>query len=104
MEIKVLNETENPYLDRRELEIKIIHDKNATPKRVEVFKTIVERFTLDPEKMILMSLRTLRGTNKSIALIYYYPDGIDWSTIEPVKRSKVIKIGEEKSKEEGEET
>ncbi len=101
MEMKVLKEVENPYLDRREIEVKILHEKEATPKRLDVFKGVVERFSLEPDKTILVSLKTLRGTNTSVALIYYYPNGIDWSTIEPVKRNKVIQIGEEKPEEEG---
>lgn len=100
MEIEILNEVENPYLDRKEIELKVLHEGEPTPKRVDVFKKVIERFSLDPSNTILISLKTVRGTNTSIALIYYYPNGIDWSTIEPVKRGKVIQIGEEKSEEE----
>jgi ribosomal protein S24E len=98
-----LREVENPYLDRKEIEVKILHEGEATPKRVEVFKSVVERLSLDIDKTILISLETIRGTNTSVALIYYYPNGIDWSTIEPVKRNKVIQVGEEKPEEKGEE-
>ncbi len=101
MEYRIIRDEINKFLDRREIELEIVHEGRATPKRVIVFKEIVEKFSLDPDKTILMYLKTMRGTNKSIALIYYYPNGIDWSTIEPIKRKKVIKLGEGEGKEEG---
>ncbi len=101
MKLEIIKEVENPYLDRKEIEIKILHEGEPTPKRVDVFKSAVDRLSLDGDKTILISLETIRGTNTSVALIYYYPNGIDWSTIEPVKRNKVIQVGEEKSEEEG---
>ena len=101
MEIRVLRDEMNPFLDRREIELEIVHEGGATPKRIEVFKEVVKRFSLDPDKTLLMYLKTIRGTNKSQALIYYYPNGIDWSTIEPPKRRKVIKLGEEEREAQG---
>jgi len=101
MEIKVVEEKDNKYLDRKEIRIHIYHPKEATPKKLDILKYIVDRFSLDPNKTILMCIKTFYGENRSEALIYYYPDGIDWSTIEPPKRKKVIKIGEEKSEKEG---
>ena len=101
MEIDVVSDKANLYLDRREIKIKIIHENEATPKRIDVFKSAVDKFSLDPENTVLIKLETRRGTNISFALIYYYPEGIDWPTIEPIKRKKVISIGEEKSEEKG---
>ena len=101
MEIQVIRDDENPYLDRREIEIKIIHEKDATPKRFDVFKVITEKLSLNQKNTVLMKINTIRGSNTSIALIYYYPKGIDWSTIEPIKRNKVIEVGEEKPEKEG---
>ncbi len=99
MEINVVSDEDNPYLDRREIKIKIIHENEATPKRVDVFKSAIDKFSLNPKNTILIKLETRRGANTSFALIYYYPKGIDWSTIEPIKRNKVIEIGEEKPEE-----
>jgi len=63
MEIRVLEERENPFLDRVETET---------------------------------------GMNKAYALIYYYPNGIDFSQIEPPDRVKVAaNYLREKEKEEG---
>jgi len=99
--IEVVKDYFNEYLDRREIILRIKHLKQSTPKRVDVLKYAIKRFSLDPDKTLLMYVKSLYGQNVSEALIYYYPNGIDWSTIEPPKRRKVIKIGEEESKEEG---
>jgi len=104
MEIEVLEERENKYLDRIEIRLSIRHPRSSTPRREEVFNYIVNKFSLKPENTILMYIKTIYGENRSEALIYYYPNGVDWSTIEPTKRKKVMKIGEEESEEKSEET
>lgn len=104
MEIEIVSEHDNKFLDRKEIEFIIKHEGEATPKRVEVFKQLIDKLSLDPDKSVLIYIKTLLGTSMSKGLLYYYPNGIDWSTIEPPNRGKVIKIGEEESKEEGEET
>ncbi len=99
LDVEVVRDYFNKYLDRREIILHIKHLKQATPKRVDVLKYVIKRFSLDPDKTLLMYVKSLYGQNSSEALIYYYPNGIDWSTIEPPKRRKVIKIGEEEPKE-----
>ena len=77
---------------------------NANVVAIDELNYVTNKFSLEPDKTLLLYIRTLYGENKSEALIYYYPNGIDWSTIEPTKRNKVIKIGEEESEEKSEET
>lgn len=103
MEIEITKDVKNKFLDRREVEFIVKHERTATPKRIDVFKAVVDRLSLDPDKTVLIYIKTLLGTNMSKGLLYYYPNGIDWSTIEPPNRRKVREIGEEESKEEGEE-
>lgn len=103
IEIGIKREIYNKFLDRKEIEFIVKHEKAPTPKRIEVFKALVDKLSIDPDKTVLIYIRTFLGTNMSKGLIYYYPNGIDWSTIEPPNRRKVIKIGEEEPKEEGEE-
>ena len=104
MDIEIIEDKLNKYLDRREIKVEIKHPSEPTPNRESVFKYVIERLSLKPENTIIMYIKTVYGENRSEALIYYYPNGIDWSTIEPTKRKKVIKIGEEKPEEESEET
>lgn len=97
MNIEIVEERENPFIDRREILLRIDHLGEATPGKKEVLRFLVDRMGLEPEKIFIAWVRTYTGTNRSEALIYYYPEGIDWSTIEPTKRGKVIKLGEEES-------
>jgi small subunit ribosomal protein S24e len=90
LEVKVLEDKENPYLDRREIKLEIRHEGRATPSRREIAEIVRERLGLDPEKALLMYIKTETGMNKSTALIYYYPNGIKWSQIEPPNRKKVL--------------
>jgi ribosomal protein S24E len=99
MEIKIEEENTNIFLDRKEYKLLIIHEGEPTPKRIDVFKNIIEKLSLEPDKTVLIYLKTERGKNTTRALIYYYPNGIDWSTIEPFKR-KVMEIGKEEPEEE----
>lgn len=91
MEIEVVYDRFNPYLDRREIELKIRHEGGNMPKRSEVFNAAVRLFSLNPENTVLIRVEGLRGKAESRALIYYYPNGIVWSTIEPPKRRALMK-------------
>lgn len=91
MEIEVVYDRFNPYLDRREIELKIRHEESNVPKRSEVFNAAVRLFSLNPENTVLIRVEGLRGKAESRALIYYYPNGIVWSTIEPPKRRALMK-------------
>ncbi|HIQ13032.1 MAG TPA: hypothetical protein EYH44_01390 [Thermoprotei archaeon] len=97
MEFKVVYDRRNPYLDRVEVLLEVRHEGRPTPSRGDIARYIMDRLGYPLDKVLIASIETFTGMNKSEVLIYYYPDGIDWSTIEPVKRGKVIRIGEEES-------
>lgn len=102
MEIRVLEERENPFLDRVEIKLEIDHFKASTPSKREVARYLKERLSIDPEKALIVRVETETGMNKAYALIYYYPNGIDFSQIEPPDRVKVAaNYLREKEKEEG---
>ena len=103
MKIEVVEERRNPYLDRVETRLRIEHVGEPTPSRNDISRFIVDRLGYEPDKSLIAYIKTYTGMNVSEALIYYYPNGIDWSTIEPTKRGKVIRIGEEESEAEEEE-
>ena len=103
MEIKVVSEKKNPYMDREEYILEIDHSGEATPKRRDIAEYLRDKLGLDLSRCILVKISTLTGASRSHAFIYYYPNGIDWSQIEPIDREKVMHIGEEKSEAEGEE-
>ncbi len=98
MEVEVISERDNPFLDRREYRLGFRHGGEATPSRETVVRHVVERMGLERDKVFVASLETYTGMGYTVATIYYYPNGIDWSTIEPSKRWKVKAGGEEESK------
>jgi ribosomal protein S24E len=101
MEIKLVSEKENPYMDRVEYILEVDHAGEATPKRVDIAEFLRSKLSLDLSKCLLVKISTVTGASKSHAFIYYYPNGIDWSQIEPVDRGKVVVVGEEESEAEG---
>ena len=97
MKIEIVSEKKNPYLDRVETILEVEHIGEPTPSKKDIANFIKDRLGYPLDKVLIASIKTPTGMNKSEVLIYYYPNGIDWSTIEPTKRNKVIKIGEEES-------
>ncbi len=97
MNIEIVYERKNPYLDRVETLLNVDHHGAPTPGKKEIADFIKDRLGYPLDKVIIAYIKTPTGMNKSEVLIYYYPNGIDWSTIEPTKRRKVIKVGEEES-------
>ncbi|MEM0056923.1 MAG: hypothetical protein QXH96_00345 [Candidatus Geothermarchaeota archaeon] len=91
MKIEVICDRFNPYLDRREIELRIYHEGSSIPKKSDVFNAAVRLFSLNPENTVVIRVEGLRGKAESRALIYYYPNGIVWSTIEPPKRKALMK-------------
>jgi len=97
MKIEIIREKNNILLDRKEIEFIVKHEERGTPSRKEVFNQLISKISLDPNKSVLIYLKSSHGKSKSEGLLYYFPKGIIWSTIEPPYRRKVIKDGEEES-------
>jgi len=71
MEVKILEEKENPLLDRRELKVKIAHDA-ATPKISEVRDKLAAMLGVDKETLILDSFKSKFGVRESIGFVKVY--------------------------------
>lgn len=89
MKIEVLEEKVNPYLNRREILLEVFHKGQRTPSKREVSNILVDKLGLDPDKTMIMYIKTATGMNRSLIFLHYYPDGIDWSQIEPPDRGKL---------------
>lgn len=64
MKIEIIEEKENPLLNRKELKIKVLHD-NATPSRQEVRKMLVALLGVDKDTVILDSYKSRYGIKES---------------------------------------
>ncbi|MEM5799454.1 MAG: hypothetical protein QXZ43_02200 [Candidatus Aenigmatarchaeota archaeon] len=61
IQINVLKEHENKLLDRKDLILEIDHTGQATPKKVEVEKIIVEKFKTKPDHIEVIYIFSYSG-------------------------------------------
>jgi len=63
MQISVIEEKENPLLNRRELQIKIKHEA-GTPARIEVKNRVAAELKVEPQQVIVRSMKTAFGKKR----------------------------------------
>ncbi|MFQ5887390.1 MAG: hypothetical protein ACE5HY_01705 [Candidatus Hydrothermarchaeales archaeon] len=101
MKIEVLDEKENPLLDRKEIVAKIIHD-DSTPGRDVVRSKAIAKLKAKKDTLILDSIKTRFGARESIAhmRIYRSKGRVLEIESEHVLRKNSLISQEEKKKEE----
>jgi small subunit ribosomal protein S24e len=103
MEVKILSESVNPLLKRREVVFQVNHNQTgSTPPRLEVKNAVAKLLKTDVNLVFIKKLETKTGTRKAIGLANVYESIEHAKLIEPeyiVKRN----IPPEKQKEEGKE-
>jgi len=72
MEIKIIQEKNNPLLKRKELLLEIDHNNKATPSREELANEISKMFNVEKEKIVIDYILSIRGYSKSKAKIKIY--------------------------------
>lgn len=70
--IEVLSDQEDKLLERRQISFKVIHDKNETPKRIEIRKKLAETLNIDPETVFLRPLQQKYGRNEAGGTAFIY--------------------------------
>ena len=71
MKIEILNEKENPLLERKEMEFKVIHDKGS-PKLDEVRKKISANLNLKNDFFVIHGLHSTYGMSESEGFLKIY--------------------------------
>ncbi|MEE8359276.1 MAG: hypothetical protein V3R82_07695 [Candidatus Hydrothermarchaeales archaeon] len=101
MRIEVLEEKDNPLLDRKEIVAKIIHD-DSTPSRDDVRSKAIAKLKAKKDIFILDSIKTRFGARESIAHIRIYgsKDRVLEIESEHVLRKNSL-ISQEDEKKEG---
>ena len=104
MEIEILEERENPLLERRELTVKVTHDA-ATPPRDAVREKLIALLNAGKDTVILGSIKSKFGARESIAAVKVYKTKERALQVEPrhalEKNSLIERVKkEEKPKEE----
>ncbi len=104
MEIEIIEERENPLLERRELTVKVTHDA-ATPTRDAVREKLIALLNAGKDTVILGSLKSKFGVRESIAAVKVYKTKERALQVEPrhaLEKNSLIEKAkkEEKPKEE----
>jgi len=72
MEIKILQEKNNPLLKRKELLLEIDHTGRATPSREELTSELMKMFNKEKEKIVIDYILSSRGQPKAKAKVKIY--------------------------------
>jgi small subunit ribosomal protein S24e len=100
MEIRIVSESENPLLKRREVQFEVEHSKTGnTPTRLEVKKALADNLKLNSDLLFIKRMKTKTGTSTAVGVANVY-DSIEQARfVEPeyiIKRN----IPPEKPKEQ----
>lgn len=100
MEIKILSDTKNSLLKRREVHFQVEHSQTGnTPPRLEVKKALGDALKLDSDLVFVKKMKTKTGTSIALGVANVYDSIEQAKFIEPeyiVKRN----MPPEKPKEE----
>ncbi|MDF2955532.1 30S ribosomal protein S24e [Candidatus Alkanophaga liquidiphilum] len=73
MDIEVIEERENPLLERKEIKFRIKHEnKGRTPSRKDVRELLVKEFKTSPNLLVVDSLRSEFGKREVIGYAKIY--------------------------------
>lgn len=71
MKFEVIEEKENPLLERKEIVVRVMHD-GATPSIKEIREKLCAQMSLDKDSTIVDNVKSKFGMSESIAFIKVY--------------------------------
>jgi small subunit ribosomal protein S24e len=84
MDIKILSETENPLLKRKEVVFQVEHNQTgSTPPRTEVKEAIANALKKDASLVFIKKMETKTGTRKAIGIANIYDSVEHAKLVEP---------------------
>ena len=87
MELTIVNERENPLFNRKELEVKVIHD-GGTPKVSEVRDKLSALKSFNMDSFVVRSIESKYGKEESFATVFVYSDP---KTLMKVEQKYILK-------------
>lgn len=96
MELKIKEEKENPFFERKELEIELKHSGSATPSKQEIVKELASKYSAPEENILIDYIFTKKGISESIVKVKIYKK-------KPKIKEKKVKKKKEKAKPKKEE-
>ncbi len=104
MKIEIIEERENPLLNRRELRFKVLHDA-ATPSRKDVKDKLTALLNVKKETVILDSFTSRYGLKESVGTARVYKSQNRAREVESkflIDKNLGVKKAEEKSEDKAE--
>ena len=105
MKVKIIEEKENPLLNRKEIKIEV-SEFDKTPSREEIRKQAAAKLGADEKKFLLDNLKQEYGKTKATAFVKIYKTEDDLKKHEPkykIKRNGIEEKPKEEKKEEAKE-
>lgn len=93
MNIKVIEEKENPFFERKELTLELTHEGAATPPKDRLLEEISSKYKVEKDFIVIDYIFSKKGVNKSIAKVKVYKK-------KPKIKKKKEKIKEKPKEEE----
>jgi small subunit ribosomal protein S24e len=98
MDFKILEEKDNKLLGRKELMLELKHPSASTPKKQDLIKELVAKYSVPEEHVVIDFIFTKKGLAESKAKVKIYKEK------PKVKEKKVKEKKEEKSEAQASET
>ena len=82
MELEIIEQNDNPLLNRQEIKVVIKHSESSTPRRNQVIKNISEQLKTNRELVIIDHLKNAYGKTETHGYAKIYSDKESLSKIE----------------------
>jgi ribosomal protein S24E len=69
MEIIIIEEKENPFLNRKELKIELKHSGLATPNKNDLVKELAAKYSVPEDQVVVEYIFTKKGISESFAKV-----------------------------------
>ncbi|NYB28011.1 MAG: 30S ribosomal protein S24e [Methanobacteriaceae archaeon] len=100
MEINITQKTENPLLDRTEIEFDCTYQGESTPKILDVKNKLVAVLDADKNLLVVDKLKPQFGEGKAVGYAKVYDSA---ESLASTERKHILKKNQEPVKEEAEE-
>lgn len=105
MEIKVKEEKDNPFFERKELLLELKHPNSKTPSKPELLKDLTSKYSAPEENILVDYIFTKKGITQSVAKVKIYKKKPKIKTVEkkeekPKKEAKPKEAKPEPKKQE----
>ena len=87
MKLEIINERENPVLQRKELILSLDNEKGPTPKKSDIIDKLSAQLNKDKELLVIQSVDQPYGSDDSKALVKVYNDKAAKDLAEPNQKA-----------------